>query len=120
MIAALTFRAVWSMCLILQLNLWGSWGEVSRRSNLTSFTKWGAARQGEASRPPERDQGTSALGRGYPFRRVPVREIPGGKLIDVVGNHYVQTTLAQLHRPNERRFSCPRVSSISLTPKQIP
>src|SRR5262249_36308464 len=84
MIAARTSRAASSMCLILQLNLWESLGEALRRSNLTSCTKWGAARQGEASRPPERDQGTSALGRA-PFCPVPVRDIPASKFIDVIG-----------------------------------
>src|SRR5262249_4117823 len=116
MIEARTSRAASSMCLILQLNPWESLGEALRRSNLTSCTKWGAARQGEASRPPDRGQGTSALGRGS----FPWLERPASKFIDVIGNYCAQTTLAQLHRPNERRFSCPRVSSISLIPKQIP
>src|SRR5262249_498664 len=84
MIAARTSRAASSMCLILQLNLWESLGEALRRSNLTSCTKWGAARQGEAGRPAEGDEGTSGVG-GGPLWRVPVREIPASKFIDVIG-----------------------------------
>src|SRR6476660_6428732 len=103
MIAARTLRAASSMCPIQPLNLWESWGEASRRSNLTSFTKGAPPWQGEASRPPERDQGTSALGRGCHSAGTNSGN-PCEHIIDVIGNHCAQTTLAQLYRPNERRF----------------